>query len=134
MRRFAAICPVLSICLVLLISACATDPHPGPHRQLVFFEEGSAGLDAQSQAAVNAAAAFVKQHPALPIMVTGYADPVGSLEANVVLSRARAQAVIDALVKAGVPAALITSQARGETQFVATSQESRRVEIAIDVP
>jgi cytochrome c oxidase subunit II len=125
MCRFAA------ICLLLALAACAQPADNVPSRQLVFFQEWSARLDPEATDAVNAAATFVKTHPGAPITVIGYADPTGSPQANIDISRARAQVVTDALVKAGVPAERITRQANGATAYIATSLESRRVEIVV---
>lgn len=126
MRRFAV------ICLLLVLSACATDRDPGVHRHLVFFQEWSADMDQEAKDAVAAASAVVKRHPGVPVTVIGYADPEGSSQANRDISRLRAQVVVDALVKDGVPAAQITRQSKGATAFVATSLESRRVEIVVN--
>lgn len=127
MRRFA----VLS--LLIALAACASvAPYSGVHRHLVFFQEWSANLDAEAQGAVDAAAAIVKAHPGVPVSVIGYADPEGSPQANIEISRLRAQVVVDALVKDGVPAEQITRQAKGATSFVNTSQESRRVEVVVN--
>jgi len=119
--------------LLLLVAACATT-HPGTHRQVVYFQEWSARLDENAQAAVDASAAFVKQHPMGLVTVIGYADPEGSAQANIEVSRARAQMVVDALVAAGVPAARIKREAKGETAYVQNSLESRRVEIVFGGP
>jgi outer membrane protein OmpA-like peptidoglycan-associated protein len=123
----------LVIGLLLLVAACANQ-HPGTHRQLVYFTEWSAKLDETAQAAVTASADFVKQHPAGVISVIGYADPEGSSQANLDLSRARAQMVVDALIAAGVPAERIRRDAKGETAYVQNSLESRRVEIVFGNP
>lgn len=125
MRRLTA------LCLMLVLTACAAPQDAGARRQLVFFHEWSAGLDQEAQDAVNAAAAVVKANPASPVTVIGYADPEGSPQANRDISRARAQIVMDALVKAGVPAGQITREAKGATAFIGSSLESRRVEIVV---
>ncbi len=127
MRRLAA------ACLLIVLAACApADPDPGTHRGLVFFQEWSANLDEEGQGAVDAAAAVVKRHPGVPVTVIGFADPEGSPQANIDISRLRAQVVVDALIKDGVPAAQIIRQAKGATAFVSTSLESRRVEIVVN--
>ena len=125
MRRFAA------ICLLLVLAACAQPQDAGVRRQLVFFQEWSAAMDQEAQDAVSAAAAVVKANPASPVTVIGYADPEGSPQANREISRARAQVVTDALVKAGIPVGQIVWQAKGSTAFIGTSLESRRVEIVV---
>jgi len=119
--------------LLLLVAACATQ-HPGTHRQLVYFQEWSYQLDATAQAAVDTSVAFVKRHPTGMVTVIGYADPEGTSAENLKLSRDRAQAVVNALVAAGIPEARIKREAKGKTEFVQSSLESRRVEIVFGGP
>jgi outer membrane protein OmpA-like peptidoglycan-associated protein len=123
MRRLAA------IALLLFAGACATQPTP--QKFVVFFTEWSAQLDDAGQGAVAAAAKWAQAHPGAPVSVTGYADPEGSMQANVDVSRTRAQVVFDQLVRDGVPADRITRTARGPVDFTLSSLESRRVEIAV---
>jgi outer membrane protein OmpA-like peptidoglycan-associated protein len=126
MRRFACL-------LLLLVAACATSGPP-PHRIIVFFQEWSAAIDAPASSAITQAAQWAKDHPADAIRVTGYADPTGSAEANVYMSRTRAQVVADQLVTDGIDRSRIVIAAQGATGFTQTTQESRRVEIAIGSP
>ena len=127
MRRLTAFA-----CL-LALGACAAQPAaPGPMQKfVVFFSEWSAGLDQPAVGVITAAAAAAKQMPNAPVTVVGYADPAGSSQANLYMSRTRAQVVTDQLVQDGVPAALIRHAGRGPTDFTASSQESRRVEIDV---
>jgi outer membrane protein OmpA-like peptidoglycan-associated protein len=124
MRRFACL-------LLILVAACTTSTPTPPHRIIVFFQEWSAAIDAPAASAINAAAEWAKDHPGDTVKVTGYADPTGSVAANDYMSRTRAQVVSDQLVTDGVPIGRIVIGAQGATGFTMTSQESRRVEIAI---
>jgi len=127
MRRFACL-------LLLLVAACTTAAPSPPHRILLFFQEWSAKIDPPAAGAITEAAQWAKDHPADAIKVTGYADPTGSAEANEYMSRTRAQVVADQLVTDGVDRSRIVLGAQGATAFTQTSQESRRVEIAIGGP
>jgi len=75
--------------------------------------------------------------PAAEVVVTGHTDRVGSVEANDRLSLARAEAVRDLLVAAGVARSAVTAVGRGEREpAVPTADEvaearNRRVEIKI---
>jgi outer membrane protein OmpA-like peptidoglycan-associated protein len=120
--------------LLLACSACAAQTgarSADEQKYLVFFQEWSAQLDTPAQGAITAAAAEAKAHPTEHVTVTGFADPTGSPQANVEISRLRAQVVSDALVSNGVDQARISRSARGATEFMANSLESRRVEIAV---
>ena len=124
MRRFACL-------LLLLLATACTVTGPPPHRIVVFFKEWSAAIDPPAAGAITQAAQWAMDHPADAIAVTGYADTTGSATANDYMSRTRAQVVADQLVTDGIDRSRIVVGAQGATGFTMTSQESRRVEIAI---
>ena len=69
----------------------------------VFFTIGSAKIDAKGMVNINLAAEIMKANPDVKYVVTGYADKAtGSAKTNQKLSDKRAEAVYNALVKAGV--------------------------------
>jgi outer membrane protein OmpA-like peptidoglycan-associated protein len=105
-----------------------------PPPTVVFFTEWSARIDDAARRAIDAAAERAKQDGAKELTVTGYADTTGSKEANALLSATRAQVVTDQLVADGVPASHIHQAAKGATDFIQTSLESRRVVISIAEP
>jgi outer membrane protein OmpA-like peptidoglycan-associated protein len=66
-----------------------------------------------------------------PVVVIGYADPIGSGRAEELVAALRAQLVVDALVEAGIPAVRIQQKAVGGVGFALSPQESRRVTVSI---
>lgn len=69
------------------------------------------------------------------IQVLGYTDRIGSDGYNQVLSQRRAQAVRDALVQGGVPAAAIVAEGRGKADpLVSCTQGNRQAVIACLAP
>ena len=69
----------------------------------VFFNIGSAVIDAKGMVNINLAADIRKANPDVKYVVNGYADKAtGSVKTNQKLSEKRAQAVYNALIKAGV--------------------------------
>jgi outer membrane protein OmpA-like peptidoglycan-associated protein len=124
MRRVARL-------LLLTVAACTASVPSAPHLFIVFFQEWSAAIDPPAIQAIGAGAQWAKDHPGAVVKVIGYADPTGSAAANDYMSRTRAQVVADRLVADGVDRARIVLGAQGATDFTLTSQESRRVEIAI---
>jgi outer membrane protein OmpA-like peptidoglycan-associated protein len=98
---------------------------------VVFFQEWSAALDTPALQTIAAAAAIAAKDPNAPVIVTGYADPLGSVQANIYLTETRAQVVTDQLTADGVNPVRIRQRAAGKVGFQLTSQESRRVVIAI---
>jgi outer membrane protein OmpA-like peptidoglycan-associated protein len=127
MRRFACV-------LLLAVAACTASVPSAPQKFIVFFQEWSAAIDPPALKAIGAAAQFAKDHPGTAVKVIGYADPTGSGAANQYMSHTRAQVVADQLVTDGVERNRIGLGAEGATAFALTSQESRRVEIAIGSP
>jgi len=96
---------------------------------LVFFGPGSDQLDPDAMNVITRAVWAARVAEPAAIAVTGYADPSGEAGANQALSQRRAQAVAEALRKAGVAAASqIRVAARGAIPGVA-GERARRVEI-----
>ncbi len=102
---------------------------------VVFFEIGSDKLTEQSVATVRGAAAAKSALMASKILVSGHADKLGDPEANLELSKRRAEAVRQLLLSAGIKAEDVSTAEYGENRpRVATSddearRENRRVEI-----
>lgn len=113
-------------------AAAPARPAPAPGQALpIFFELWSAALDEPAEGALRDAAKLALEHPRVPILVTGYADPQGSREANMILSRLRARVVADFLIDNHVPAGRIRILYRGATPGM-ESLESRRVMVQVD--
>lgn len=118
----------------------APEPAPKavqPKEFLVFFDFDSARLTPEAQNIVRSAAESAKESGTARIVLTGHADRAGPADYNVGLSQRRAEAVKDELVRQGLSAAEIITQAKGETQpLVPTADgvpepQNRRVEIVI---
>jgi outer membrane protein OmpA-like peptidoglycan-associated protein len=101
----------------------------------VYFDTGSASLGGDDRAALDEVSAFLSQYPIATVVVTGYADTQGSLEANRALAGRRAQAVAQALRGLGGPlAGSVAIVVVGEPEGAADSEanaENRRVEILV---
>lgn len=65
----------------------------------VFFDTGKAEIKPESRPQLDEMGRLLQSQPALRVHVVGHTDNQGALEANLALSRQRAQAVVDALVK-----------------------------------
>ena len=101
---------------------------------MVFFQSWSAAFDQQAQDVIRTAVAAAKAAPTARIDVRGYASTIGGREANLFISLARAQQVVDALVEAGIPAARITRVGQGEVEFLPDPQANRRVDVKLIAP
>jgi OmpA-OmpF porin, OOP family len=102
----------------------------------VYFDFGAATLTAQSDAAIAEMATLLKENPGLDIYVVGHTDSVGAYQANLDLSRRRAEAVVNALVtRHGIRAAAVIPAGVGPLAPIASNAteagraQNRRVEL-----
>jgi len=102
----------------------------------IYFDTGKSEVKSESQAALQEVAKLLAHDPALNVLVVGHTDSVGQLEANQKLSQARAEAVVQALVREfGVAATRLKAQGAGAIAPVTTNRteegraKNRRVEL-----
>ncbi len=92
------------------------------------FSTGSTTLAYDDRVRMNEVVATLAQRTDLRVMLTGYADASGNREANLRLSRLRAQAVRDYLLTSGLPAHRILINFFGDEKAQG-SHTDRRVEL-----
>ena len=103
----------------------------------VFFRTGESVLSDESIERIGRIAALVAPMDGFVVLLAGYADSRGAEDFNEELSAARAGAVRDALVAAGLPATRITVTAEGERSAKAAEGDldalamDRRVQIEL---
>jgi peptidoglycan-associated lipoprotein len=106
--------------------------------QDVFFDFDSYDLRPDAQSSLPAAAAYIKAHPGLRVLIGGFADERGSAEYNLALGENRANAARTALISGGVaPGQLRVISFGKEKQFCTESneacwQQNRRAQFTID--
>jgi outer membrane protein OmpA-like peptidoglycan-associated protein len=111
-----------------------------PEKFLVLFDMDEATLSPDATRAINEAAEEYHRTGAARVIVTGYTDTTGAAAYNLELSRRRAEAVSNALVRAWVPATDITATGRGEEDLPLPTVDgvpeprNRRVEIVVPQP
>ena len=138
-----------ALAAALLLGACneppqaAAPPAPPPTvaRQMppatVYFDSGSATLSQQAMASIRQVAADYRTTGNATVTLTGHTDTVGSPDYNMTLSQRRADAVRNALVREGVPAAAITTGGQGEANLPVQTADNvdertnRSVDIAV---
>lgn len=103
----------------------------------IYFDFASDAIKPQSEPALAALAAAIKELPAGTLTIEGHTDDIGSPQANLELSRKRAAAVKNALVtQYGVPASRIEIIGLGASHPVESNAtlegraRNRRVELA----
>jgi len=108
-----------------------------PNVYLVLFDFDKFNINTSGQSVVGQVVADFKANKSSAISVTGHTDRAGTDAYNEALSQRRANAVRDALIKAGIPAEAITTAWRGETENAVPTadgvreQANRRAEIII---
>ena len=111
----------------------------------VVFDFGKAEIKSEAEQTLDKVGTVIAQFPEGKVLIEGHTDSKGSSRANRALSKRRAQAVKDWLVKKkGVAESIITTSGFGETKPVAPNtnpdgsdnpqgqQQNRRVEITVE--
>jgi outer membrane protein OmpA-like peptidoglycan-associated protein len=100
------------------------------------FDTASSAIKPESEPAVDEIAKLLTNNPALKVGIVGHTDMVGDATANMKLSQARAQSVINELVsKHGIAAARLVAFGNGPWAPVASNKtddgraKNRRVEL-----
>lgn len=101
------------------------------------FASGSASLGSGSVQSLDAVVAYLTANPTRQITFVGHTDATGSLEANIALSRRRAEAARAYVVARGVPASQVAADGVGFLSPRATNltpagrEANRRVEAVL---
>jgi OmpA-OmpF porin, OOP family len=105
------------------------------NQSIINFPAGGAEVPAATTALLQDAAADIKQlAPGSVLEVAGYTDNTGDAAANVTLSQQRADAVRNALIKAGVDPSMLVAKGYGSANPIASNDllegrfHNRRIE------
>jgi outer membrane protein OmpA-like peptidoglycan-associated protein len=120
------------------VAAPPPAPPPAPKKNyLVFFDFDRSNITADAQRVIQEAATAAKAGNVARVQLTGHTDRSGSDQYNLALGTRRGEAVKQALIRLGIPAASIAVISRGESQpLVPTADgvrepQNRRVEIML---
>ncbi len=98
----------------------------------IFYEIRETVIPASEQGKINNLIAFLKANPETKVNVTGFADAgTGNPKINMKYSEGRAANVVKALTDAGIDAARINMDAKGDTVQPFSENDKNRVTIAI---
>jgi len=103
----------------------------------LFFDSNKSKIRKDSYVELEKIYKFLKDRPNIRVEVAGYTDNKGDDKSNIKLSESRSKAVLEYLVKKGIPVSRITFKGYGKEQPVATNdtdegrQMNRRVELKI---
>ena len=101
------------------------------------FDTNSARITERARPNVDDLIQIMQAYPSLNIRIEGNTDSTGDDATNDPLSAERAQAVKDALVKAGIQASRVTTRELGDTKPVASNkteegrQKNRRIDVVV---
>lgn len=99
------------------------------------FDTDKATIRPDGKPAVDEIATLMKKETALKLALEGHTDNVGEAKRNIALSRERAQAVVDALVKDGIDSVRLSAAGHGAGKPVADNgseagrAKNRRVQL-----
>jgi outer membrane protein OmpA-like peptidoglycan-associated protein len=94
----------------------------------VLFRTGSSDITPEIAHQVQVLAQAVAKSAQLKVRVDGYADPRGTVDDNMKLSQARANAVRDLFLAAGIPDDALEVNAYGKSQSVAADSDGYALE------
>jgi len=110
---------------------------PPPRSFTLYFLEGTTQLTAESAGALEQIRAEVARRPGAEVQVTGHTDTVGSNADNDVLSRRRAEEIVNWLATKGFDRKMMSAVGRGERELKQPTADSvasavnRRVEVLV---
>ncbi len=103
----------------------------------IYFQTGKAVLMPESNDELDQVFRFLENNPGMKLEISGHTDNTGSLRINQRLSRDRAKAVVDYLVKRGISPEMLVSQGFADSQPVESNdtaegrRQNRRVEFKV---
>ncbi len=103
----------------------------------ILFAFDSAKINPGAEAIVAKIAGMMEQHPTLELAVVGYTDNTGDFKYNLGLSKRRADAIVNQLVKEGVAKDRLAGVGVGPLNPIASNAteagraENRRVELVL---
>ncbi len=114
-------------------------PPPASELYLVYFDLDNAELSEAAKAVLETATSAAWKLKGMTVTVSGHTDLAGTADYNMQLSKRRAMAVSEALIKAGVASAAVKAEAFGQTHPAIETADgvaeagNRRVEIMLGV-
>ena len=97
----------------------------------LYFDSGKADLPANAAEEVAKVIAKLQEDSSKIVLISGYHDETGGAAINAEVAKARAVAVKDALIAAGVPADKVAMRKPAVTLGGTDAAEARRVEVRV---
>ena len=116
-------CPEEEV-VAAVIEPAAPPPAALPESGRVYFDFDRAELNAEAQATLDDVIADIQGRELGGITVAGHADTAGAPDYNMQLSERRANNVAAELIRSGIPATIVTTEAFGETQLAVPTPDN----------
>ncbi len=100
---------------------------PGSELYLVYFDFDKVELSEAAKAVLETASSAAWKLKGMTVTVSGHTDLAGTADHNMELSKRRAMAVSEALIKAGVASAAVKAGLRRDTSSHHNSRWCRRI-------
>ncbi|MEN3111514.1 OmpA family protein [Uliginosibacterium paludis] len=97
----------------------------------IYFESGKSELPDEAGGAIQTIKEKAQTNPKKLILISGFHDPSGDPEKNALLAKARADAVREALIEAGLPEDRVHLRKPEVVPGTEDMQEARRVDIRL---
>ena len=104
----------------------------------IYFENGNAVLKSESYQMLEELAAFLNENPTLSLEIIGHTDNTGNASSNLILSKQRAQSVINFLVDKGIEKSRLKANGYGQQRPIASNDDekegrelNRRIEVRV---
>lgn len=89
--------------------------------QNILFETGKSDLLPESLVELEKLVRLMNENPAISIQISGHTDSIGKAADNIILSTARAQSVVNYLIKKGIASARLKPIGYGSSQPIANN-------------
>lgn len=109
---------------VAVVEPAAPPAEPLPESGRVYFDFDRADLNAEAQSTMDRIIADIQGRELGGITVGGHADTAGPPDYNMQLSQRRANTVAAELVRSGIPATIVTTEAFGETDLAVETPDN----------
>lgn len=117
-------CPEPEVIAEVAVVEPAAPPAPLPESGLVYFDFDKADLNTEAQATMNSVIADIQGRELGGIIVGGHTDTAGPADYNMELSQRRANTVAAELVRSGIPATIVSTEAFGQTDLAVQTPDN----------
>jgi outer membrane protein OmpA-like peptidoglycan-associated protein len=109
---------------VAVVEPAAPPQQPLPESGQVYFDFDRADLNTEAQSTMDRIISDIQGRELGGITVGGHADTAGPPDYNMQLSQRRANTIAAELVKSGIPATIVTTEAFGETDLAVQTPDN----------